>query len=220
MAAALLVDYVLTVAVSTSAGVENLASTPAFSWMAGHQVATTLTIVAIIVLLNLRGLRESGVAFAIPTYAFMFGILTMIAVGAFRLVGGADLQASTADYAIRPELHDLGTAGILFLGMRAFASGCTALTGVEAISNGVPAFRKPKSKNAANTLGLMGILAITMFSGVTFLAIRLGVKVTENNADLIGFHGTTQPTVIAQIGSTVFGGEKTCRSTSSSWSLR
>ncbi len=207
VASALLVDYVLTVAVSTSAGVENLASTPAFSWMAGHQVATTLSVVAIIVLLNLRGLRESGIAFAIPTYAFMFGILSMIAVGVFRLLGGADLQAPTADYSIRPELHDLGTAGILFLGMRAFASGCTALTGVEAISNGVPAFRKPKSKNAANTLALMGILAVTMFSGVTFLAIRFGVKITENSSDLIGLHGATQDTVIAQIGSTVFGGE-------------
>jgi amino acid transporter len=207
VASALLVDYVLTVAVSTSAGVENLASTPLFSWMAGHKVGTTLVIVAIIVLMNLRGLRESGIAFAIPTYAFMFGILSMIAVGAFRLLGGTDLQAATASYGIRPELHDLGTAGILFLGMRAFASGCTALTGVEAISNGVPAFRPPKSRNAANTLALMGTIAVTMFTGVTFLAIRLGVKITENNADLIGFHGTTQDTVIAQIGSTVFGGQ-------------
>jgi amino acid transporter len=209
VASALLVDYVLTVAVSTSSGVENLASTPLFSWMANHKVGTTLTVVAIIVLLNLRGLRESGIVFAIPTYAFIFGILSMVGVGIFRLVGGADLQAPTANYVIRPELHDLSTAGILFLGLRAFASGCTALTGVEAISNGVPAFRKPKSRNAAATLALMGTIAVTMFAGVTFLAIHLGVKITENNADLIGPHGavSSQDTVIAQIGTAVFGGD-------------
>ena len=207
VASALLVDYTLTVAVSTSSGVENLASTPLFSWMAGHKVGTTLAIVAIIVLLNLRGIRESGTLFAIPTYAFMFGILSMIAVGAFRLATGADLHASTEAFGIKPELHNLGTAGILFLGMRAFASGCTALTGVEAISNGVPAFRPPKSKNAAGTLALMGAIAVTMFAGVTYLAIRLGVKITESSDTLVGFKGSTQNTVIAQIGAAVFGGQ-------------
>jgi amino acid transporter len=207
VAAALLVDYVLTVAVSTSAGVENLASTPLFSWMAGNRVAATLSVVAIIVLLNLRGIRESGTAFAIPTYAFMFGIIAMITVGIVRLAMGANLEASTAHYDIKPELHNLGTAGVMFLGLRAFASGCTALTGVEAISNGVPAFRKPKSKNAANTLALMGVIAVTMFIGVTFLAIKLGVRITESNDTLVGFNGTTQTTVIAQIGERVFNGQ-------------
>jgi len=210
VAAALLVDYVLTVAVSTSAGVENLASTPLFSWMAGQRVATTLGVVVFIVLMNLRGIRESGTAFAIPTYAFMFSILGMIAVGLFRLGTGHDLQAATANYDIKPQLQNLGTAGILFLGMRAFASGCTALTGVEAISNGVPAFKKPKSRNAATTLALMGGLAVSMFVGVTFLAIKLGVKVvdSEHVNDLIGLPpGAHQDTVIAQIGATVFGGQ-------------
>ena len=210
VAAALLVDYVLTVAVSTSAGVENLASTPLFSWMAGQRVATTLGVVVFIVLMNLRGIRESGTAFAIPTYAFMFSILGMIAVGVFRLGTGHDLQAATANYDIKPQLQNLGTAGILFLGMRAFASGCTALTGVEAISNGVPAFKKPKSRNAATTLALMGGLAVSMFVGVTFLAIKLGVKVvdSEHVNDLIGLPpGAHQDTVIAQIGATVFGGQ-------------
>ncbi len=207
VASALLVDYVLTVAVSTSAGVENLASTPAFGWMANHRVGATLAVVVVIVVLNLRGIRESGVAFAIPSYAFMFGIIGMVALGMWRLSAGDDLQAPTADYDIVPELGQLGTAGVIFLAMRAFASGCTALTGVEAISNGVPAFRKPKAKNAASTLGIMGIIAITMFSGVTYLAIHLGVKVTENPADLIGLPaGQHQDTVIAQIGMTVFGG--------------
>jgi amino acid transporter len=208
VASALMVDYVLTVAVSTSSGVENLASTPLFSWMANHKVGTTLAVVAIIVLLNLRGIRESGTVFAIPVYAFMFGILSMCAVGIFRLATGADMQAMSANYVIKPELHDLTTAGILFLGLRAFASGCTALTGVEAISNGVPAFRKPKSKNAASTLALMGTIAVAMFAGVTFLAIHLNVKITESNSELIGFHGTSQDTVIAQIGAAVFGGER------------
>ncbi len=211
VAAALLVDYVLTVAVSTSAGVENLASTPLFSWMAGERTATTLGVVVFIVLMNLRGIRESGTAFAIPTYAFMFSIIGMIGVGLFRLASGHELHAATASYDIKPQLQNLGTAGILFLGMRAFASGCTALTGVEAISNGVPAFQKPKSKNAATTLALMGGLAVSMFVGVTFLAIKLGVKIvdSEHIQDLIGLPpGTTsQDTVIAQIGATVFGGE-------------
>jgi amino acid transporter len=209
VAAALLVDYVLTVAVSTTAGVENLASTPAFSWMGTHKVETTLTIVAVIVLLNLRGIRESGVAFSIPTYAFMVAIIGMVALGVGRLLMGHDLESSTAKYPIKPELTHPTNLVLLFLGLRAFASGCTALTGVEAISNGVPAFRKPKSKNAANTLALMGGIALTMFAGVTYLAIRLHVHYVDanNTASLVGYPKDQPiPTVIAQIGASVFGG--------------
>jgi amino acid transporter len=208
VAAALLVDYVLTVAVSTSAGVENLSSTPAFSWMAGSRVTVTLIVVAVIVLLNLRGLRESGAAFAIPTYAFMVGIMGMVALGVTRILGGADLSAPTAQYPIKPEVSDLSIFALVFLGLRAFASGCTALTGVEAISNGVPAFRKPKAKNAADTLALMGIIAVVMFLGVTFLAIHFQVHIVApgNESDLIGFNSSHQDTVIAQIAQTVFGG--------------
>jgi amino acid transporter len=205
VAAALLVDYVLTVAVSVLAGVANLASTPLLEALGRYPVQSTLGIVAIVVLLNLRGLRESGIAFAIPTYAFILGIVGMIVVGVFRLLTGTELAAASSAYEIEPELDQLGTLGIVFLGLRAFASGCTALTGVEAISNGVPAFRKPKPKNAATTLALMGGIAVTMFAGVTFLALRLDVHITENNADLIGFTGDQQPTVIAQIAATVFG---------------
>ena len=210
VAAALLVDYVLTVAVSTSAGVENLASTPLFSWMAGQRVATTLGVVVFIVLMNLRGIRESGTAFAIPTYAFMFSILGMIAVGLFRLGTGHDLQAATANYDIKPQLQNLGTAGIIFLGMRAFASGCTALTGVEAISNGVPAFRRPKSKNAATTLLLLGTIAITMLLSIIVLANRMGLKYVDNTDRLLGPDGQPmppgfdQPTVMAQLSKAVF----------------
>jgi amino acid transporter len=209
VAAALLVDYTLTVAVSTTAGVENLASTPAFSWMADHKVVTTLVIVSIIVMLNLRGIRESGFAFAIPTYAFMIGIIGMVVIGLTRLSFGHDLEASTASYPIRPDLVNPSNLAVLFLALRAFASGCTALTGVEAISNGVPAFRKPKAKNAATTLALMGGIALTMFAGVTYLAIRLHVHYVDAGkvSDLVGYPKDKPiPTVIAQIGASVFGG--------------
>ena len=208
VAAALLVDYVLTVAVSASAGIANLGSTSAFSFVAGHEAAATLIVVGIIVLLNLRGIRESGTAFAIPTYAFMVAIVGMVGYGIFRIASGHEVIASSAKYAIRPEqgFSNLATASVVLLGARAFASGCTALTGVEAISNGVPAFEKPKSKNAATTLTILGTLAVTMFLGVTYLAIHANVHVTENAADLIGFDTSqAQPTVIAQIGEAVFG---------------
>jgi len=97
--------------------------------------------VILVVLLNLRGVRESGVAFAIPSYAFMVGVIGMILFGVWRIASGHEVIASSAQYEIEPALGNLGVIGLLFLGMRAFASGCTALTGVEAISNGVPAFR-------------------------------------------------------------------------------
>jgi amino acid transporter len=208
VAAALLVDYVLTVAVSASAGIANLGSTDAFSFVAGHEAVATLIVVGIIVLLNLRGIRESGTAFAIPTYAFMVAIVGMVGYGIFRIASGHHVVATSAKYAIKPEagFTNLATASVILLGARAFASGCTALTGVEAISNGVPAFEKPKSKNAATTLTVLGTLAVTMFLGVTYLAIHTQVHVTETNAQLVGFpEKALQPTVIAQIGQAVFG---------------
>jgi len=210
VAAALLVDYVLTVAVSASAGIANLGSTPAFSFVAGHEAVATLVVVAVIVLLNLRGIRESGVAFAIPSYAFMLGILGVVAFGVFRLASGTELRAESAGYEIEPSdgFEQLGQAGLILLAARAFASGCTALTGVEAISNGVPAFQKPKSKNAATTLSLLGVLAITMFVGVTFLALKLEVHVAEHVDHLVGLpEGEGQRTVIAQVGAAVFGSD-------------
>jgi amino acid transporter len=208
VAAALLVDYVLTVAVSASAGIANLGSTPAFSFIAGHETSSTLIVVTIIVMLNLRGIRESGTAFAIPTYLFMVGIIGMIGYGLLRIATGHDVIASSAKYAIEPEhaYTNLAGAGLVLLGARAFASGCTALTGVEAISNGVPAFKKPKSKNAATTLTILGVLAVSMFIGVTYLAIHSKIHYTETNGQLIGFPADgVQPTVIAQIGAAVFG---------------
>ena len=208
VAAALLVDYVLTVAVSASAGIANLGSTDAFSFVAGHEAVATLIVVGVIVVLNLRGIRESGTAFAIPTYAFMVAIIGMVGYGVYRIASGHAVVATSAKYAISPEagFTNLGTAAVVLLGARAFASGCTALTGVEAISNGVPAFKKPKSKNAATTLTVLGVLAVTMFLGVTYLAIHAKVHVTENSSQLVGYGADKlQPTVIAQIGEAVFG---------------
>jgi len=210
VAAALLVDYVLTVAVSASAGIANLGSTPAFDFIEGHEAVATLTVVAFIVLMNLRGIRESGTAFAIPTYAFMVAIIGMVGFGVARIALGHDFHASSAQYAIAPSegFSNLAGAGLILLGARAFASGCTALTGVEAISNGVPAFKKPKSKNAATTLTVLGTLAVSMFLGVTYLAVHTHIHVTEDNAQLLGFPSDqTQPTVIAQIGAAVFGSD-------------
>jgi amino acid transporter len=211
VAAALMVDYVLTVAVSVSSGVANITS--AVSVLEGHAVLVAVVIVVIITVLNLRGIRESGVAFAIPTYAFIAGVGALIALAIYKLAAGHHLTAQSAHYRIHNTPHYSGLV-LLFLLLRAFASGCTALTGVEAISNGVPAFQKPKSKNAATTLALLGGIAVTMFVAITALAIISHVHVVETNSvghpgagALIGApHGYVQKTVIAQIGAAVFGG--------------
>ena len=202
VASALLVDYILTVAVSMSAASANIAS--AIPWFGQHLVALTIGMIIIVTLLNLRGVRESGTLFAIPTYAFIFGIFAMIITAAVRWAAGDTMLAESANWEIEPEATFAGAA-LVFLLARAFSSGCTALTGVEAISNGVPAFRKPKSKNAAATLVMLGVLSVTMFMSITILALVTKVKVAENNADLIGLPpGEDQKTVIAQIAQAVF----------------
>ena len=202
VASALLVDYILTVAVSMSAASANIAS--AIPWFGQHLVALTIGMIIIVTLLNLRGVRESGTLFAIPTYAFIFGIFAMIITAAVRWAAGDTMLAESANWEIEPEATFAGAA-LVFLLARAFSSGCTALTGVEAISNGVPAFRKPKSKNAAATLVMLGVLSVTMFMSITILALLTKVKVAENNADLIGLPpGEDQKTVIAQIAQAVF----------------
>jgi len=203
VASALMVDYTLTVAVSVSAGVANLAS--AFPGLASHLTLSAVLVVTAIALINLRGVRESGTAFAIPTYCFIGIVTLMIVWGAIRLGLGHDLRAESAGY--HPLPHEYSGPLLLFLLLRAFSSGCTALTGVEAISNGVPAFRKPKSKNAATTLALLGGIAVSMFAGVTALALISHVHVCPNGSQCIGLpQGQAQPTVIAQVGSAVFGG--------------
>jgi hypothetical protein len=142
-ASALLVDYVLTVAVSVVAGVA--AITSAVPELSRHAVSMSVGFVVLLTVMNLRGVKESGTAFAVPTYGFLLGIYVMFAVAAYRLLSGEHLLAPTAGLPIQPEHSYVGIAVVL-LAMRAFASGCTALTGVEAISNGVPAFQKPKAK--------------------------------------------------------------------------
>ncbi|HVI36259.1 MAG TPA: hypothetical protein VM684_08520, partial [Gaiellales bacterium] len=150
--------------------------------------------------------------FAVPTYLFIAGIMVMIVTGLIRdFLTDNPVVAESADYSITPEPGYTQVAGLalIFFALRAFASGCTALTGVEAIANGVPAFRPPKSRNAATTLALMGGIAATMFTGVTALALLAHVKYVENTCDLVGFANCeTEPqrTVIAQVAAATFGG--------------
>ncbi len=203
VASALLVDYTLTVAVSISSAVANLGSV--FPIVDEHAPWWAVGIVVVITLVNLRGVRESGTLFAIPTYAFMFAIATLVITAIVRMLGGAELRAESADWEIQSEGTFLGVA-LVFLVARAFSSGTTALTGIEAIANGVPSFRKPKSKNAATTLLLLGIISMSMFSAITWLALTTGVKVTDEDSQLIGLpEGQTQKTVIVQVGQAVFG---------------
>jgi amino acid transporter len=207
VAAALLVDYVMTVAVSVAAGVDNIIS--AIPELNPYRVVVNIGFIVVLTAMNLRGVRESGRAFAVPTYAFIVGVMAMIGIGLVRTLLGDAPQAESAHYGIHAEQSGLNTLAIALLALRAFSSGCTALTGVEAISNGVPAFRKPKALNAARTMSLMGALAITMFAGVTALALIAHTRVVENPCDLIGFPGDcnrdAQRTVIAQIAAAVFG---------------
>ncbi|WP_369248340.1 amino acid permease [Streptomyces sp. R41] len=211
VAASLLVDYVMTVAVSVASGVDNIIS--ALPQLADHRVLLALCFVAILTAMNLRGVRESGRAFAAPTYLFIGGVLIMVITGLIRYFLGDAPVAESAKYGVTPAPSDAHLTGLalVMLVLRAFSSGCTALTGVEAISNGVPAFRKPKSKNAASTMAAMGIIAIVMFVGVTALALITKVHITGDSCRLTGLNGDcssyTQRTVIAQIAAAVFGGE-------------
>ncbi|HTR69840.1 MAG TPA: APC family permease [Mycobacteriales bacterium] len=205
VASALMVDYVLTVAVSVSSGVANITS--AVSSLHNHAVILAVGIVAIIMLLNLRGVRESGTAFAIPTYAFIAGVAALIAVAVVKFGSGHPVRAESAGFGIAPA-RDYTSFALVFLLLRSFASGCTALTGVEAISNGVPAFQKPKSKNAATTLALLGAIAVSMFLSITAIAIKAHVHIVDSAhlQNLIGAPpGYQQKTVIAQVGAAVFG---------------
>ncbi|WP_037634841.1 APC family permease [Streptomyces katrae] len=201
-ASALLVDYVMTVAVSVVSGVD--AITSAIPSLSDHEVGLSVGFVVLLMLMNLRGVRESGRIFAIPTYGFVLVIYVMFAVAAVRLATGETIRAESADLPITAEGTFTGL-GLVLLAMRAFASGCTALTGVEAISNGVPAFQKPKSRNAANTLAAMGVLSVTMFLGITVLAMVYQVHVAADPTELGLPPGTPMSTALAQIGRATFG---------------
>lgn len=203
--AALLVDYVLTVAVSVAAGVANLVS--AIPALDSRATLLAVLIVVVLMLANLRGVKESGKAFAVPTYGFVVAVFVMIAVGLVRWVAGDAPVAESADLTVRAATADhLTGLALLMIALRAFASGCTALTGVEAVSNGVPNFRKPKARNAASTLAAMAALTITMFVGLTTLALVAHVHVADDASRLVGApDGYVQRTVIAQVAGAVFG---------------
>ena len=212
VASALLVDYVLTVAVSVSAGVQNAAN--AFAFVRGHEAIWAVGIIVLLTAVNLRGVRESGTAFAVPTYLFMVTILGMAAVGFFREVTGTLPRAESADLELLPEpgYEAIGSLALAFLLLRAFSSGCAALTGVEAISNGVPAFRKPKGQNAATTLLLMGTISVTMLLSMVALANWTGVKYAEDPHLQLARDGVLVPedyvqdTVMGQVANAVFDG--------------
>jgi len=212
VASALLVDYVLTVAVSISSGAQYAAAAiPAFL---DHEVVVAVVMVVLLMAMNLRGIRESGAFFAVPTYLFMVAILGMCAWGFIQMAGGTLPDVESANLEIAPVEgweQPLTTIGLVFLLARAFSSGCAALTGVEAISNGVPAFQRPKSKNAATTLLLLGMIAISMMVSVIVLAKQMGLKyVDPHELDRLTRDGQPLPgdydqhAVIAQIARAVF----------------
>lgn len=203
VAAALLVDYVLTVAVSVASGVDNIIS--ALPELNPFRVEIAVGFVILIVIVNLRGVREASSVFAIPTYLFIGSVAVMIVVGLIRTLAGDAPVASSAEYDVQAE--SLTQAALILLVLRAFSSGCSALTGVEAVSNGVPAFRMPKIRNAQTTLTLMGGIAILLFAGLTALALIAKVHYAENPCHLIGFDcvNNPQPSLMAQVAAATFG---------------
>jgi amino acid transporter len=214
VASALLVDYVLTVAVSISSGVQNLAA--AVPFVLDHEATFAMLLVLLLAAMNLRGVRESGTFFAVPTYGFIIGVLGMTAFGVYQYFTGTLGQVESAEWTIvpAPGYHhgEITQVAMIFLLARAFSSGCAALTGVEAISNGVPAFRKPKSKNAATTLLLLGGIAVTMLMSIILLARQMGLKYVDPHdiQRLRDGHGQALPQgfdqhpVMAQLARAVF----------------
>ena len=186
--AALLLDYILTVAVSITAGTDAIVS--ALPALHDQKVGLTVALIGVVTLANLRGSKESGRVFAVPTYGFVVGIYILILTGIVRCVGGCP-QAESAGHDLEAEVA-LGALLIL----RAFAAGTTALTGVEAIAEGVPVFRYPQSKNAATTLGILGVLSISMFLGLSWLTDQTNVVYTEE----------ATRTVAAQVAYAIFSG--------------
>ncbi|NYF18175.1 amino acid transporter [Microbacterium sp. AK009] len=203
VASALLVDYVLTVAVSIASGVDNIIS--AIPELAPFRIEFAVGFVILLVIVNLRGVREASFAFAIPTYVFIGSVAVMVIVALIRTALGDPPIASSAEYAVQAE--ELTQAATILLILRAFSSGCSALTGVEAVSNGVPAFRRPKVENAQWTLVLMGGVAITLFAGLTAVGLISQVHYAEDPCNLVGFacETTPQPSLMAQIAAATFG---------------
>jgi amino acid transporter len=200
-AASLLVDYILTVAVSVSAGVAAITSAvkgTRFEFLEEHRVVLCILFVAFIGLINLRGVRESGAFFAGPTYLFVLSMLALIVVGFIRFWMTHEVMQTPANIHFDESVgavahHTLTSGALLWLLMRAFAAGCTALTGVEAISNGIPAFKQPESKNAAATLTIMAVIMAVLILGSGFLAYKLNA------------HPLPNETLVSAIGRHTFG---------------
>ncbi len=209
VASALLVDYVLTVAVSVSSGVQNAGTVLGF--IRGHEVIAAVILIAFLTAMNLRGVRESGKAFAVPVYLFMLGIIGMGIYGFIQHYTGNLTPAESAPLDLIPEGgQEVTGLAAAFLLLRAFSSGCAALTGVEAISNGVPAFKKPKSRNAASTLFLMGSISIMMLASIIALSQWAGIKIADDPARQLLRDGVpvgedyVQHTAIGQLSESVF----------------
>ncbi len=189
-ASALLIDYVLTVSVSITAGTDAIVT--AAPGLEPFKIEIAIAFIAFVALMNLRGVKESGIFFAIPTYGFILSIAVLLLTGFTSCLGGCPQAENLGAGHLASNLEPL----TWFIILKAFAAGTTALTGVEAISNGVPAFRYPQSKNAATTLTIMGTISISMFLGVSWLADKMNV---------IHVHGSER-TVLGEIAHTAFGG--------------
>jgi amino acid transporter len=206
VASALLVDYVMTVAVSIASGVDNIIS--AVPELNEFRVEMAILFVILLAAVNLRGIRESGKAFAVPTYLFIASVFVMVVVGLIKTALGNAPVAESASYTVQGD--NVAHAAFVLLLLRAFASGCSALTGVEAIANGVPAFRFPKIKNAQKTLALMGGIAIVLFAGLVAVSLIAKVHYAEASCDLIGLKNcatAVQPSLISQVATAVFGAD-------------
>ncbi|MFN3338781.1 MAG: APC family permease, partial [Dietzia sp.] len=206
--AALLIDYVLTVAVSISAAAANIGS--AIPFVYSNEVVFAVIAIILLTAINLRGIRESRAMFAIPVYAFMAAMAALVVWGLFQVgVLGHDLRAESADFElVTPDGVAVTGLALAFVVAKSFASGCAALTGVEAIHNGVPAFRSPRARNAATTLVMLGVVSISFLLGLIVLANQLGVQIAEDPAtQLIGApEDYQQKTMIAQLADPVFAG--------------
>nr|WP_187701974.1 MULTISPECIES: APC family permease [Dietzia] len=206
--AALLIDYVLTVAVSISAAAANIGS--AIPFVHSNEVVFAVIAIVLLTAINLRGIRESRATFAIPVYAFMAAMTALVVWGLFQVgVLGRELRAESAEFElVTPDGVAVAGLALAFVVAKSFASGCAALTGVEAIHNGVPAFRSPRARNAATTLVMLGVVSISFLLGLIVLANQLGVQVAEDPAtQLIGApEDYQQKTMIAQLADPVFAG--------------
>lgn len=204
--AALLIDYVLTVAVSISAAAANVGS--AIPFVHSNEVVFAVIAIVLLTAINLRGIRESRATFAIPVYAFMAAMTALVVWGLFQVgVLGRELRAESAEFElVTPDGVAVAGLALAFVVAKSFASGCAALTGVEAIHNGVPAFRSPRARNAATTLVMLGVVSISFLLGLIVLANQLGVQVAEDPAtQLIGApEDYQQKTMIAQLADPVF----------------